>query len=62
MRSGALVGSTLAELLEIRPGSSIVIENRTFRVRAVLEEQAALSPVSVNSAVILPESAVNETG
>jgi putative ABC transport system permease protein len=62
LRSGALVGSTLAELLEIRPGSSIVIENRTFRVRAVLEEQAALSPVSVNSAVILPESAVNETG
>ena len=62
LRSGALVGSALAELLEIRPGSSIVIENRTFRVRAVLEEQAAFSPVSVNSAVILPESAVNETG
>lgn len=62
LRSGVLVGSSLADRLEVRPGSSLVVNGRTYRVRAVLESQPAFSPVSVNDAVILPADDVNGTG
>lgn len=62
LRNGALVGANLAETLEVNEGNSITVNNRTFRVRAVLEPQTGFSPVNVGGAVVVPPSAINETG
>ncbi|PSP84602.1 ABC transporter substrate-binding protein [Halobacteriales archaeon QS_1_68_17] len=62
LRSGALVGSSLAEDLDIGVGSTIEVDGNTYRVRAVLEEGDAFNPVSPDSAVILPERAIPESG
>ncbi|WP_255195839.1 ABC transporter permease [Halorarius litoreus] len=62
LRNGALVGAALADRLDIREGNSITVDNRTYRVRAVLEPQGGFSPVNVGGSVIVPPSAVNTTG
>ncbi|WP_255152479.1 ABC transporter permease [Halorarius halobius] len=62
LRNGALVGSGLAESLGVSAGNSITVDNRTYRVRAVLESQSGFSPVSVSNAVVVPPSAINRSG
>lgn len=62
LRSGVLVGADLADRLDVRAGSSLVVGNRTYRVRAVLAEQPAFSPVSPNDAVVVPAADVDRTG
>ena len=54
LRQGALVGSSLADRLDVEPGNSITVGNSTYRVRAVLEESTGISLVNPNDAVILP--------
>ena len=58
LRDGALVGSSLADRLDVEPGNSITVGNQTYRVRAVLAESTGISLVNPNGAVILPVDAV----
>lgn len=53
-RSGALVGSSLADELEVGVGDSLTVGDRTFRVLAVLEPSQGFSTVNPDSAVVLP--------
>jgi putative ABC transport system permease protein len=62
MRGGALVGATLADNLDVRVGNSISVDNRSYRVRAVLEPQGGISPLDVGGGVVVPVESVNETG
>ena len=62
LRSGALVGSTLAEELEVGVGDSLTVDNRTFRVLAVLEPTQGFVPVNPDSAVVLPVRVVAGEG
>lgn len=62
LRSGALVGADVAEGLDLRPGNSIRVDGRTYRVHAVLERQSGFSPISSNTAVILPSGAIEGEG
>jgi putative ABC transport system permease protein len=62
MRGGALVGATLAENLDVRVGNSISVDNRSYRVRAVLESQGGISPLNVGGGVVVPVESVNGTG
>jgi putative ABC transport system permease protein len=59
-RRGIVVGSTVAERFELEPGNSITVENRSYRVTAVLEPEDGISLVSPNNAVILPVDQVGE--
>ena len=53
-RSGALVGSNLADELDVGVGDSLSVDNRTFRVLAILEPSEGFSTVNPDSAVVLP--------
>ncbi|MFC6731846.1 MULTISPECIES: ABC transporter permease [unclassified Haladaptatus] len=57
LRSGALVGTTLAEDLGVRVGNSIVVDGTTYRVSAILAESQAFSPTSANNGVVIPVEA-----
>jgi putative ABC transport system permease protein len=61
-RSGALVGASLAEGLDLEPGNSITVGNETYRVVGVLASQGGFSTVNPDSAVVLPANAVAGTG
>jgi len=61
-RSGALVGSSLAEDLDVGVGDSLTVDNRTFRVLAVLEPTQGFAPVNPDSAVVLPVRDVEGRG
>jgi putative ABC transport system permease protein len=60
LRRGAVVGSVFAERFDLEPGNSITIENRTYRVAAVLRDQTGFSLVSADNAVILPPDEVGD--
>ncbi|MFC6826046.1 ABC transporter permease [Halopelagius fulvigenes] len=62
LRQGALVGSSLADRFGLEAGNSITVDNRTYRVAAVLEEQNSISLMSPNNAVIIPAEDFNESG
>jgi putative ABC transport system permease protein len=55
-RQGALVGSGLAEDLNLRPGSTITVEQNEYRVVGVLPPVEGISPLQPDSAVVLPPS------
>ncbi|MFC6725409.1 ABC transporter permease [Halobium palmae] len=61
-RSGVLVGSSLADELGVRTGSSLTVGNRTYRVQAVLASQQTFSTVNPGSGVILPLREVEGRG
>lgn len=54
LRSGALVGASLADDLGLEAGDSVTLDGETYRVRAVLEAQQVFSPINPDAAVILP--------
>lgn len=54
-RTGALVGNSLAETLDVSAGDSISIDGRTLRVAAVLEPDSQFSIVTTENNVLLPE-------
>ena len=62
LRSGAVVGASLAADLDLDPGDSVTIDGETYRVRAVLESQEAFSPVNPDGAVVLPLRDVDVAG
>lgn len=59
-RQGALVGASLADQLEVRVGGTIAVDGDSYRVVGILEEVESFSPISPNSAVMLPEDAVGD--
>ena len=61
-RQGVVVGSGVADRFDLEAGNSLTVDNRTYRVTAVLEEQGGISLVSPNNAVILPPSAFDDDG
>lgn len=54
LRSGALVGSAVAESLGVGVGSTIGIDGNRYRVVAVLAPAEDISPVTPDRAVVLP--------
>lgn len=56
LRSGVVVGRSVAERFDLQPGSTLPVGDDQYRVRAVLKEVGGFSPVSPNNAVIVPES------
>ena len=54
LRSGALVGSAVAESLGVGVGSTIEIDGNRYRVVAVLAPADDISPVTPDRAVVLP--------
>ena len=52
-RQGALVGAGLAADLNLRPGSSITVEQNEYRVVGVLPPVEGISPLQPDSAVVL---------
>jgi putative ABC transport system permease protein len=58
----AVVGSALAERFNLEAGNTITVENSTFRVAAVLEEQGGISLISPNNAIILPPGTFEQRG
>lgn len=62
LRSGAVIGASLADEFDLSPGESISLGGETYRVRAVLEPQEAFTPVNPDSAVILPTRDVPAEG
>jgi putative ABC transport system permease protein len=61
-RSGALVGSELAQTLGVSVGDSLTVGNRRVRVVAVLEASQGFSTVDPDSAVVLAERDVAGAG
>ena len=55
-RQGALVGSGLAADLNLRPGSTIAVEQNEYRIVGVLPPVEGISPLQPDSAVVLPPS------
>ena len=55
-RQGARVGSGLAGDLNLRPGSTISVEENEYRVVGVLPPVEGISPLQPDSAVVLPPS------
>ncbi|MFC7176375.1 ABC transporter permease [Halosegnis marinus] len=61
LRSGAVVGSGVADALGLRVGSAIEIEGNRYRVVAVLAEAEGISAVSPDRAVVLPPAEFADT-
>ncbi|PSP96509.1 ABC transporter substrate-binding protein [Halobacteriales archaeon QS_4_70_19] len=53
-RQGALVGRSVAERLDLQPGTAVEIEGQRLRVIAVLAETDDITPIQPDSAVVLP--------
>lgn len=62
LRSGMVVGASVADRLDIAAGNALTLGGKTYRVVAVLESQAGFSPVNPDAAVILPPNAVDTDG
>ncbi|MFB6108897.1 MAG: ABC transporter permease [Haloplanus sp.] len=53
-RQGIILGANVADRLDAEPGNSVSVDGKTYRVRAVLEEERGISLVNPNQAVIVP--------
>jgi putative ABC transport system permease protein len=62
LSSGVLVGSTLAEQLEVNVGSAVTLDNSSYRVVGVLAEEPWTSPVNPNFNAVVPETELRDTG
>ncbi|WP_410765227.1 ABC transporter permease [Haloferax sp. DFSO60] len=62
LRQGALVGSSVAETLDVEAGNTIEVRGRTYRIAAVLEQEQGISLVSPNNAVVVPIDDVDGPG
>ncbi|UWG46788.1 ABC-type antimicrobial peptide transport system,permease component [Halanaeroarchaeum sp. HSR-CO] len=55
---GVLVGATVAERFDLAAGNAIVVDDTTYRVIAVLEEQGGITLLNPNAAVVVPPTAI----
>lgn len=60
MSSGVLVGSTLAENTEVNVGSAVTVDNSSYRIVGVLEEEPWTAPVNPNFGIVVPESELRD--
>jgi len=62
LRSGALVGSGLADRLDVHAGNSVTVDGKTYRVKAVLAQQSGITALNPGGGVVLPPAAVAGSG
>jgi len=62
LSGGVLVGSALAERLEINVGSAVTVDSSSYRVTGVLAEEPWTAPVNPNFNLVVPETELRETG
>ncbi|GGL30362.1 ABC transporter substrate-binding protein [Halarchaeum grantii] len=62
LRSGVLVGSTLADSLDVHAGNSLSVDGKTYRVKAVLESQGGITALNPGGGLVVPPSAVDHAG
>ncbi|WP_435097442.1 ABC transporter permease [Halarchaeum sp. P4] len=62
LRSGVLVGDTLADRLDVHAGNSLTLDGKTYRVKAVLEAQSGISAISPGGGLVVPPGAVEHDG
>ena len=60
LRSGALVGSDVAEELGLEVGDPIVYDGATYRIRGIVETEVFGGPLAGGGTVVLPLSAFSE--
>lgn len=60
MSSGILVGSTIAERTEVNVGSAVTVENSSYRIVGILEEEPWTAPINPNFGIVVPESELRE--
>jgi len=61
-RSGVLVGATIAEENDLNPGSSILVNGSTTRVRAVLAPGDSVGFLQSESAIVVPSTTFDRRG
>jgi putative ABC transport system permease protein len=61
-RSGALVGSAVAEEHDLHPGSQITVNGTTVRIQAVLAEGDPFSSTNPDNRIIVPASSFSQRG
>ncbi len=61
-RRGAVLGATVAEELGVGVGRTVTIEDRRYRIVAVLAPQDTVSPVAPDGAVLLPPDVFRADG
>ncbi|KAA9409328.1 ABC transporter permease [Haloarcula hispanica] len=61
-RSGALVGSDVAEEHDLHPGSQITVNGTSVRIRAVLEEGDPFSSTNPDNQIIMPATSFSQRG
>jgi putative ABC transport system permease protein len=59
-RTGALIGSDVAEEHDLHPGSQITVNGTSVRIRAVLEEGDAFSSANPDNRIIMPVGSFSE--
>jgi putative ABC transport system permease protein len=62
LSSGVLAGSRFAETAEINVGSALTVDNSSYRVVGILEEEPWTAPVNPNFNLVVPEEALRDTG
>ncbi len=60
MSSGVLVGSTLAETTEVNVGSAVTVDNSSYRIVGILEEEPWTAPLNPNFGIIVPEGELRD--
>ena len=61
-RRGAVLGATVAEELGVGVGRTVTIEDRRYRIVAVLASQDTVSPVAPDGAILLPPDVFRADG
>jgi putative ABC transport system permease protein len=61
-RSGALIGSAVAEEHDLHPGSQITVNGTTVRIQAVLAEGDSFSSTNPDNRIIVPASSFSQRG
>ena len=54
-RSGVLVGSSVAESLDLQVGGSVTVGSQQYRIIAIMAPSEDITPIQANTAVVLPE-------
>jgi putative ABC transport system permease protein len=62
LSNGILVGSTLSETLETNVGSSVTVDNSSYRVVGILAEEPWTAPVNPNFNIVVPQTELRDTG
>lgn len=59
LREGVVVGSNVADRFDLREGTTLTVDEESYRVVAILESESAFSPASPNRGVVLPTREVD---